>query len=242
MIWGPLVPVSHSSPATPCIEVITDTTRLGYRLLVRILIVGLSARRCRCKALLLLRERQADVTFLTTKAEASEHQTSSMSSDKLPNLSATKSHHPEREKKITCLQDMQINHQQCKLPLVRVWHCLPTSHFAPEMIKKKKNDQKDENKEWRKYSNTEKGASHPLRSATLGATQTCYCDRCLPVLVRHNQPGKHMEELWIQGCSGKRCRQPTSWQFPFGWSTHGISQLEPYGSFAAANLLCWIRS
>lgn len=57
---------------------------------------------------------------------------------------------------------MQINHQECKLPLVRVSHCLPTLHFAPEIIKKKKKKKTKKNKEWLKYSNTEKGASCPL--------------------------------------------------------------------------------
>lgn len=117
------------------------------------------------------------------------------------------------KKRITYLQEMQVNNQKCKLPLVRASHCLPTSRFAPEIIKKKKKRrqkrQKDEKKEWLKASNIGWGAEQFLRFATFCATQRhWHCS--LTMLVRQNQPGQHLEGQWVQWCSRKQCLWATT--------------------------------
>lgn len=183
-----------------------------------------------------LRARQEEVMFLIWRFKPQNTKLPLWVQVSSPNLSATKSHHLEREEKITYLQDMQIIHQQCKLPVARVSHCLPTSHLAPGRIKKEK-DKKDENKEWLKYSNREKG------TFTLGGLLPC-------VPHKHTAETLPLQCWWgsihpesIGKSSGFREVVPTKLgSFPLDEAHMGYPTLSVSVPFVPENLLYWIRS
>lgn len=90
------------------------------------------------------------------------------------------------KKKITHLWDTQINHQKCKLPLVRVPHHSPS--MTEFTLKNKK--KKVENLKWVMWSNTEKSTLHPLRFAALWAVQPAQLRLVSHSTGGQNQPGK----------------------------------------------------
>lgn len=63
----------------------------------------------------------------------------------------------------------------------------------------------------------------------------------LPQRWRAESAWEDREEQWTDGCFGSSSDKPAA-QLPFGQSTCGMTQLEPRDSFAAKNLLHWIRS
>lgn len=143
------------------------------------------------------------------------------------------------KKRITYLQEIQINNQKCKLPLLRASHCLPTSRFVTEIIKKTKKIQKDEKKELLKASNTGQGAEQLPSVATLCATQTEQLR-----LFSHNpgeaeSAGSTWKSSGPRDAPGSSAYKPPLGRIPLVEHTWDIPALWHMGYSSFVSLCCW---
>lgn len=104
------------------------------------------------------------------------------------------------EKRITYLQEIEVNNQKCKLPLVRASRCLPTSLFVQGMIKKTK--RKKKTKRWERKAKGQWPRARG-RAAPEGCNPQCHTNRAAEAVVSQCWWGTiSLESTWKSRGSG----------------------------------------